>query len=57
MQIVGKLQRLVKAIENGDIERVCRGFQPLEILLEFVPTVCTVGHKYAAAFDGYSNSC
>ena len=41
-----------KAIENGDIENICRGFQPLEILFELIPTICIVGNKYTAGLNG-----
>jgi hypothetical protein len=49
---VGKDSSRNKAIENGDIQNTCRGFQPLEILFETLPTICIVGYKYAAVFNG-----
>ncbi len=42
-----------EAIENGGIQNLCRGFQPLEIRLETIPTVCTVGYKHIAIFNGF----
>jgi len=49
-QEVGKDKLRIKAIENGDIQNICRGFQPLEITFYAFPTIGIVGYKYIVGF-------
>lgn len=43
-----QIVNLISAIENGDIDNVCRGFQPIEIIVRTIPAACAAGYNLSS---------